>query len=174
LYFALDLALDRALTPAIDRALTRALTRDLALALGRALVLALDLDHALTVTRDLDRIMERLLDRCRQLGRIELCERLAPLEVPAASAPAKTRQAFADRLEAAIESQGALQRYRQLQAEAEALSEEQEKRWRSFDRKEVETLIAYLQSTRLFYDCLQLAYTPHRDEFEERILAPPP
>jgi hypothetical protein len=116
--------------------------------------------------------MQRLLDRCQQLGQVELYESLAGLEVPAADSPPKTWRRFYDRLQTAVENSSVLQRYRQLQAEFDKLAEQHKRQWAEFDEEDLEVLAAYVQGTRLFYDCLQLAYTPDREKFEERILAP--
>jgi len=42
------------------------------------------------------------------------------------------------------------------------------------DYNDVEAFRTYIKATRLFYDCLQLAYTPDRRAFEDRILLLPP
>jgi hypothetical protein len=107
------------------------------------------------------------------LGQVELYESLAALEVPATDAPPEVWAQFSDRFRAVIEGQSALQRSRQLRTEGEKLAEVQKKQWATFDGEDFDALMAYLRGTRLFYDCLQLAYTPDRDGFEERILAPP-
>ena len=108
------------------------------------------------------------------VGQVELHESLVDLGVPAADAPLEKWEQFLKQLQMAIENQDALLRYRQLQAEVEKLIEEHKKRWKSLHEEDWNVLIAYLQGTKLFYDCLQLAYTPEREGFEERILAPPP
>lgn len=64
-------------------------------------------------------------------------------------------------------------RYRQLLAEVHAMQHEQLGRWPLKDA-DLDALVDYLKATRLFYDCLQLAYTPDRRSFEDRIFLPPP
>ena len=46
-------------------------------------------------------------------------------------------------------------------------------RW-ELNSADAKTLIAYVRAIMLFYDCLQLAYTPDRRAFEERIFWLPP
>ena len=168
----LNLALSFALAPALDLDLARDLARDLDLDFARDLGLALV--SAFVRARDVEKVTERWPDRRRHLEQDDLYQALAALPVPAEDAPPEAWQALADRLQATLKRHDALRRYRQLEAETQSLSAEQQKWWWAFDGKDFKTLFTYLRGTRLFYDCLQLAYTPDRAGFEERIFAPPP
>jgi hypothetical protein len=170
---------DRALHRAIE--LEDALDLDRDFTLGRDFAFARDLARRLTRERGrvglwaegLNRAMKRLLDRCQQLGQVELYESLTALAVPTANAPPEMWEELWSQFRMATEDQSTLQCYLQLEAEAKKVDGENRKRWAEFDAEDWKALSAYLQGTGLFYDCLQLAYTPDREEFEERILAPP-
>ena len=62
-----------------------------------------------------------------------------------------------------------LRRYERLQREAEARAGRLE-----INEEDRQVLTEYANASRLFFDCLQLAYTPDRRAFEDRILLPPP
>jgi hypothetical protein len=80
---------------------------------------------------------------------------------------------FAVQLREVIAKQGALGRCHLLQAETGALVAEGKERFQ-LGNEELQVLLAYLRASELFYDCLQLAYTPDRPAFEERIFLPAP
>ena len=124
--------------------------------------------------RNLSREMRSLLDQCHRWGWVELYERLVDLEMPPAGTRGEAWEQFLIGFRTAVESHGEPQRHAQLQAEAEEVAEEGRMCCAGIRYDDLRALETYLRGTTLFYDCLQLAYTPYRDGFEDRILAPPP
>ncbi len=113
-------------------------------------------------------VRKRILELCQQQGRTVLCAAVSALEVPATEASDEAWRSYASRLAQVIEAQGDLARYRHLEAEV-ASAKEQGKQW-MLDHEDVETLTAYANASRLFYDCLQVAPVVDQCGFEERFL----
>lgn len=167
------LDLDEALTNALglDQALTDALNLDRDLA--SALTLAGDLANALD--RDRKTMLKKISVLCLELDDTNLNTELSTLVVPSAEASRIIWSQFASQLGRIVKASRTrmLSRYRQLEAEAEALMKKGRGRF-DLDLEDLELFFTCLKATRLFYDCLQLAYTPDRRAFEDRILLPPP
>ena len=176
---ALAFALDRAGLGALACALYLAFHLARAPVPDLALVLAVDVESVLVHARilDLDRdrtLRTQLLDRLGSQNRTSVYDAFAAVKTPAVDALVEEWQSTIDDMRVVVEKTGALSRYRHLQAEAEALVVAQKTLLRSLDASDIEVIIRYLGATKLFYDCLQLAYTPSRKDFEARILEPPP
>lgn len=183
---------DLALVGAFQRDLTRILDRT-----GSDMIYALnDLADDLAATRDLDRIsdllaadsstrttarvrsftsaVERFLDFCKLQSREDLRTRITELTTHVSDEPTvEAMQIFVTEFEHVIDASGVLTAFRQLEAESAALRQELASRW-SLDDADIHALTEYTSATKLFYDCLQLAYTPDRHAFEERIFWLPP
>ena len=162
--FNRDLDLD--LTLAHDLALDRTSDIDLDIDIDlKELVSDLDLDI------DLKESISKILRNCQSQGQMDLYTAISALEIPPDDAPAEVWQRFADDLDQIVREQEALKRFDQLQTEAEELADELQEM--GLSNEDWEALSAYVRATRLFYDCLQLAYTPNRKAFEDLIFLPP-
>lgn len=186
-YYALDLArvlaldLARDIDPALTHVLTRALDLDRDLNVDRDLAPDLARDLALSGARalargrgryrDLATMLKRIRASCLQLGDTGLSDALSALVVPPPEAAQATLEHFAWQLKQIIRTHGALTRFHQLQAETNALAQKRTEGL-TLDFGDLKMLLTYLKATQLFYDCLQLSYTPDRYDFEDRILLP--
>jgi hypothetical protein len=121
---------------------------------------------------DLKELISKILRNCESQGQVDLYIEISVLEIPPDDAPAEVWQRFADDLEQIVREQEALKHFGQLHAEAEELADELRGKM-SLSDEDWGALDAYVRATRLFYDCLQLAYTPDRKAFEDRIFLPP-
>jgi hypothetical protein len=188
--FDLDLARDLDLTCALncdfarDRDLARDLDHDIAFARALALEHTFDIDtdtdldidtdlKELGIELDLKKLISKILRKCELQGQVDLYVEISVLEVPPDDAPAEVWQRFADDLKQIVMEQEPLKHFDQLHAEAEELADELRGKM-SFSDAEWRAIDAYIRATRLFYDCLQLAYTPDRKAFEDRMFLPPP
>ena len=167
--------LDLALTLAHDLALDR--TRDIDLDLDidlKELISDIDLKELtsdLDIDIDLEESISKILRNCQSQGQMDLYTAISALEIPPDDALAEVWQRFADDLDQIVREQEALKRFDQLQTEAEELADELQEM--GLSNEDWEALSAYVRATRLFYDCLQLTYTPNRKAFENRIFLPP-
>ena len=123
--------------------------------------------------RDFDRILERIRNLCRLNNRADLLAATNALVIPEASTSHETWACYVIELGQVMQAYGVLARFQQMQTGLIALREEQRVYW-SFENADIETLTVYAEATQLFYDCLQVAYTPDRRSFEERIFWLPP
>lgn len=114
-----------------------------------------------------------MLDLCQRQGHTVLYQKVTALQIPRPEDSPATWARFTYELIQVIGSEQLFVRYQKLQTEAaEAASEQSQHRIRT--REEFQTLVLYCNAVRLLYDCLQLAYTPDRRAFEDRIFLPPP
>ena len=109
----------------------------------------------------------------QQQGRAALYAAISTLKLPPLDASPTIWEHFTTEFRQVVEADGALNPYRRLQAEAVALAKEHAQRF-PLDDEDLKALTIYVNATRLFYDCLQVAYTPERKGFEERIFLPAP
>jgi hypothetical protein len=175
-----DLDFDKDFDFSLTRALARALDIDLALALGSWVAdgvgLKIDIDY-LTMRKMVDR-RELLMEVCHQEERIDLCNAIAAINGFRVRPDETWEQAwrrYTAELQEVIVSHGTKAQYWQLQGEAGVLVEEYGSHGRSLmNLNDLEILLYYVRATRLFYECLQLAYTPDRRAFEDRIFWLPP
>ena len=187
---AINRAIDGNLAYALDRAL------DLDSNLTHALDLVRDFEHPpdyyvgrrhdfdqeITAfwnrVSDLTTARYRILDLCKRQGRTDLHAAIFAVAMPDTMEDLNAWMGnawvrYAAELGRIIESRGALTRYRRLEAEVAELKKRESERW-SLDDADFDALINYTKATWLFYNCLQVAYTPDRRSFEERMFLPPP
>ena len=147
------------------------LALDLAIALARTL----DLDFALSLSLSLARAVD--LDCVQKWSSgseiNELNEGIEVITIPEHVSGPPDWANLGIEIRSVVERQPVFQQLRLLQAEAEALAEQNNQWWSSFSQEDVQSIVAFLNGTNLFYDCLQLAYVPDRRRFEDRIFAPP-
>lgn len=170
LFYAHALTLAPFLGLSLDCILARvfALARDYTLARVLARARDYDLYDSFNLVFDFAEVKENMLGLCQQQGRSALYAALSALAMPAAAAPPEAWERYVSELTQLIETQGDLARYRQLEAETNALACAQGERW-PLSPEDMETLFTYVDANSLFYDCLQVAYVPDRRAFEDRI-----
>ncbi len=125
------------------------------------------------ISSDLIEARDYVVDLCERQRWTDLYWAITALTVPDIHAPSENWARYGSELAQVIEAQGTPKRYRQLLAEIDALRKERKDHW-SLDNTDFAALIAYIDANRLFYDCLQLAYTPDHRAFEDRIFWLPP
>ena len=162
-------------------AYTLKLDHDLADDVSIALAIDRDLDVAhrndanfdLYMTRRISEIRRRTMELCQQQRRTDLFSAIAALEVPTAGDMSSLWPDLAKDLDTAVRASLTPRGYWEFDIEAKALTNPKTPRW-PLDQEDMKTLLVYTDATNLFYDCLQLAYTPNRREFEDRIFLPSP
>lgn len=169
--FDCAVACDRDLARDRDLAIVRDRARDRALAHIRDRARVRDRDHARDreLARALEVEKENLLGLCQRQGRTALYAAISALEMPDAEAPEQALLRYVSELTRVIEARD-LARYHQLEVDADAFAVKDGYRW-PLGFVDVEPLIVYINASRLLYDCLQVAYTPERHKFEERLFS---
>lgn len=114
-------------------------------------------------------LIDPIVINCQQRRRNDLAIAIQALTIPSAASPSEDWENVADQLERVIESSGTLVHFKQLCDAASHLVVLPQLR-----KEDRVSLAQYIAATRLFYDCLQLAYTPDRRAFEDRIFLPSP
>lgn len=174
----ISLALDRIL----DRFRPRDLVRDSEFELDRYLYSVLNFidDLALNSTLILDRDRNRNLDLdimiqfdqigslCRQLGLVDLQERLYAVPVPLSSTSKKERVRYQTEISEIINEardlSGISYFYQSINEEVESIV--------NWDRENLSIYTRYLDGTSLLLDCLELAMVSDRAGIEEQLLLP--